>query len=193
MKQNVSTRFTLPTLALSSLLLTGVAQAGWGVSINLPIQTQTQYYNSSSTTVYGVPDSRIVSTRQVPQTVCRPTWIGSTTQQCSTQYITVEDDYVAPAPMYINPPLYAKPQVYIAPNPAFGYPSYEYGYNNNYQQQHRHRHGYQNYPQYRQPGPPPTTIYYNNGANYGIGGSVPTYGGYGNPNKGNVNIHLNSR
>lgn len=185
--------FLRPLSLVSALLLANVAQAEWSISINAPLQTQ--YQSTSSTTIYGAPGSQITSTRQVPQTVCRSVWAGSTTQQCSTQYVTVEDNYVPPSVVYVNPQVYAQPNVvyvnppvYVSPNPAFGYP----GYNNSYQ--HQHQYPYQYYQrQYHPPGPPPTTVYNSNGATYGIGGGVPAYGGYGSQNTGSVTIRLNNR
>lgn len=168
---------SLRALAVSSALLMagmGVAQADWGVSLNVPLQGQ---YNSyGSTTVYGSPGSQIISTRQVPQTVCQNIWVnGQTRQQCTTQFVTVDDGYgyVAPPPVYVAPP-----PVYIAP-PVFGYPGYGYGYNNR-PNWDRPDHGHRPH----RPGPPPRVIE-TGPPMYGIG-SVPSYGG-------SVNIRLNGR
>ena len=167
---------------LGALLLAGAAHADWGVSINLPIATQTQYSTYGSTTVYGAPGSRIISTRQMPQTVCRSAWVGTSTQQCSTEYVTVEDTYVAPAPVYVAPaPVYYAPPVYVTPVPSFGYPGY--GHNRGYDR-HHNNHGYRHHN--RQPGPPPTTIYNGNSSGYGIGS-------YNGPSSGSISIHLNGR
>lgn len=179
MKKNRSLiLFLRPLSLLSALLLANAAQAEWSISISAPLQTQ--YHSTSSTTIYGAPGSRITSTRQVPQTICRSVWAGSTTQQCSTQYVTVEENYVPPNIVYVDRP------IYVAPNAAFGYPSYNNGY-----RQHQYQHQHQ--PQYSPPGPPPTTVYNSNGATYGIGGGVPTYGGYGNQSNSSITIRLNNR
>ena len=173
MKTQASLIPSLRALALSSvLLLAGAAHAGWGVSINLPIATPVQYYGNSTTTVYGAPGSQIISTRQVPQTVCRPVWAGSTTQQCSTEYVTVEDGYVSQPPVYVAPaPVYVAPPVYVTPSVTYGYPGY--GYGNNYNNGYRRDRDWNPPPhQHRPPGPPPRTIYNGNSSGYGIG----TYG-----------------
>lgn len=189
-----------PIFALLSGLLVSGAQAEWSISVSAPLQTQYYSTSSTTTTIYGAPGSQITSTHQVPQTVCRSVWAGSTTQQCSTQYVTVEDNYVPPSVVYVNPQVYAPPNVvyvnppvYVSPNPAFGYP----GYNNGYPYQYPYQY---HQPQYRPPGPPPTTVYNSNGATYGIGGDVPAYGGYvpayggyGSQNTGSVTIRLNNR
>lgn len=167
MKTHASLIPSLRALAMSSvLLLAGVAHAGWGVSINLPIATPVQYYgNTTTTTVYGAPGSQITSTRQVPQTVCRPAWVGSSTQQCNTEYVTVEDNYISPAP------------VYVTPAPVFGYPGYGYSNNHSYRRDRNWTP-----PRHHRPGPPPRTIYNSNSSGYGIGAYGP-----------GVNLHINGR
>ena len=176
MKTQASLIPSLRALALSSvLLLAGAAHAGWGVSINLPIATPVQYYGNSTTTttVYGAPGSQIISTRQVPKTVCRPAWPGSSTQQCSTEYVTVEDGYVSQPPVYVAPaPVYVAPPVYVSPSVTFGYPGY--GYGNNYNNGYRRDRDWNPPPHHHRPppGPAPRTIYNGNSSGYGIG----TYG-----------------
>lgn len=185
MKTQISLRslYRVVTVA-STLILANTTHAGWSLAINLPIATHTQYSTYGSTTVYGAPNSRIIATRQIPQTVCRPVWIGASTQQCITEYVDVESNYVAPAPIFIAPPVvYINSPIYITPAPALGYP----GYND-----HRYQHRWTPpVHQQRIPGPPPVTIYSNGSPGYGIGNGVPNYGGYNN--QGNINIRLNSR
>jgi hypothetical protein len=128
------------------------------VSINLPI-VQPVPYSTHSSTVYGPPGAQIMSIQKVPRTVCRAVWPGSTTQQCSTEYVTVEERYVPPPPVYVPAPVYVNPSV------TFGYP----GYGHNYQLKELST---QHSEKYRPAGPPPITIYNTHGPSYGIG----TYG-----------------
>lgn len=181
MKTSAPLVHSLRALALSGGLLLadmGIAHADWGVSINVPLQSE--YSTYGSTTVYGAPGSQIISSRQVPQTVCQDVWVnGQTRQQCTTQFVTVPDSYgyVAPAPIYVAPA-----PVYV-PAPTFGYPGYGYGYNyNNRRDWGRDDHRPRPHP--HRAGPPPRTIE-TGPPMYGIGSSPP-YGG-------SVNIRLNGR
>ena len=174
MKTQASLLSPLRALAVSSaLLLAGTAHAGWDVSIGIPLQPA-QYNSYESTTVYGVPGSQITTTRQVPQTTCRNVWFnGESRQECTTEYVTIQNGYVAPTPVYVAPA-----PVYVAPAPVYGYPGYGY---NPYRRDRdwnppRHHH--------HRPGPPPTTVYTQ--PSYGIGGGIPYNGG-------SLNIHLNGR
>lgn len=165
MKTHNTLRRSLRMLALSGVLLSSAAYADWDVQFSIPVQTQYDSYTSS--TVYGSPGTQWTSTRQVPQTVCQQFWVnGSMREQCSTQFVTVQDNgYYAPAPVYVPTPVYV-------PSVTFGYPGYG-------------RYGSQGY---NHPGYVGRPSYDNRHDNHRRG----TWSGHNNRPSG-LNIHLNGR